>query len=214
MENNELQSIWKSYDQKMESMLTLNTEVAVMLTKQKLNQQISRLYLPKWTAVLIGVPYTIVLMAITIIACLAKAYFVALGFGAIALIMAVLLGIHFYQLYLIGQVKSNEEVLSTQEHLSKLRISSFQGLNLAVFQLPFWCVCWVSVDALKESPFLYGGINLLVFALLTYLAYWLYQRLSYGHEDSRVRDFFLSGRDWEPIVKSTEILEQIREYER
>ncbi|SEQ32102.1 hypothetical protein [Neolewinella agarilytica] len=214
MENDELRSIWKSYDQKMDSMLSLNKEVAMMLTKQKLNQQISRLYLPKWTTVAIGLPYTIILIAITIIAWLAEAYFVAFGFGIIAWIMAVLLGIHFYQLYLIGQVKNNEEVLSTQEQLSKLRISSFQGLNLAVFQLPFWSVCWVSAEALRESPFLYGGVNLLVFALLSYLAYWLYRRLNYTNEDSRVRDFFLSGRDWEPIIKSAEILEQIREYER
>jgi glucan phosphoethanolaminetransferase (alkaline phosphatase superfamily) len=214
MDNIELQNIWKSYDQKIESMLTINKELAITLTRQKLNKQISRLNGPKWAAIVIGLPYTILLIAVTVIASLAKAYFVAIGFGAIAIIMALLLLNYFHQLYLISQVKNNEEVLSTQEQLLKLRISSFKSLNLAVFQLPFWSICWVSLKALEESPYIYGGVNLLVFALLTYLAYWLYQKMSYKNKNSKVRDFFLSGREWEPILKSAEILEQIKEYEK
>ncbi|MDB4293340.1 hypothetical protein N9954_08030 [Maribacter sp.] len=214
MDSIELQNIWKSYDQKMEHMLAINKEVAIHLTRQKFNTQMSRFYLPKWIAVLIGLPYTLLLIAVTTIACLAKAYFVALGFGAIALIMIALLLTYFHQLYLIRQVKNNENILSTQQQLSKLRISSFRSLNLAVFQLPFWSICWVSVAAVEESPFLYGGINLLLFLLLTAAAYWLYQKLSYKNKDSKIRDFFLSGSEWEPIVKSAEILEQIKEYEK
>lgn len=213
MENFELENIWKSYNKKMESILAINKELAINLTMQKLNKQISRLYRPKWTAIFIGVPYTLLLIAVTTIASIAKAYFVAVGFGAISLIMTILLLNYFYQLYLISQVKNSEEILSTQQQLSKLRISSFNSLNLAVIQLPFWSICWVSLDAFKESPFIYGGINLLIFFLLTYIAYWLYQKLSYKNRESKMRDFFLSGSEWEPILKSSEILEQIKEYE-
>ncbi|MDG2331518.1 MAG: hypothetical protein P8M05_07990 [Flavobacteriales bacterium] len=212
MEDIELQNIWKSYDQKMEKILAVNKEFAINLTKQKLNKQISRLYRPKWTAIFIGVPYTLLLIAITSIASYAKAYFVTIGFGAISLIMTILLLNYLYQLYLISQVKNSEEILSTQQQLSKLRISSFKSLNLAVFQLPFWSICWISLDAIKESPFIYGGINLMVFLILTFIAYWLYQKMSYKYKESKIRDFFLSGREWEPIQKSAEILEQIKEY--
>lgn len=214
MENIELQNIWKSYDRKLESMLAINKDIAVNLSRQKLNKQICRLYRPKWTAIIIGVPYTLLLIAVTTIASIAKAYFVAIGFGAISLIMIILLVHYLYQLYLISRVRNDEEVLSTQHQLSKLRISSFKSLNLAVFQLPFWSICWVSINALKESPFLYGGINLLIFLILSYLAYWLYQKLSYKNKKSKIRDFFLSGREWEPILKSAEILEQIKDYEK
>ena len=103
--------------------------------------------------------------------------------------------------------------LSTQQQLSKLRISSFNSLSFAVFQLPFWSMCWISIEALKESPLVYGGINLLVFLILGYISYWLFQKLSYNQKESKVRDFFLSGNEWEPILRSTEILEQIKEYE-
>lgn len=214
MEDIELQNIWKSYDQKMKNMLTINEELAINLTRQKLNKQISKLNRPKWTAILFGLPYTLILIAITTIASLAEAYFVAVGFGVISIIMTILLLTYSYQLYLISQVKNNEEVLSNQQQLSKLRISSFKSLNLAVFQLPFWSVCWIGVNPLHESPFIYGGVNLLIFFLLTYISYWLYQKLSYKNKKSKVRDFFLSGREWEPILKSAELLEQIKEYEK
>lgn len=212
MDNIELQNIWNSYDEKMERLITINKEMAIHLSRQKLDKQMSKLYRPKWTAVLIGVPYTLLLLAITVVAFMANAYFVALGFGAIALIMLVLLLNYFHQLYLIKQVRNNEEVLSTQQQLSQLRISSFNSLHIAVFQLPFWSICWISIEALKESPFVYGGINLLIFLSLSYLSYWLFQKLSYKHKESKLRDFFLSGSEWEPIFKSAELLEQIKEY--
>lgn len=157
---------------------------------------------------------TALLIIIAIIATIAKAYFVALGFGAISLIMILLLIHYCYQLHLISQIRNDEDVLTTQYNLSKLRISSFNSLNLAVCQLPFWSICWMSLNALQESSLIYGGINLLIFSVLSYIAYWLYQKMSYKNKKSKIRDFFLSGREWEPILKSAEILEQIKAYEQ
>lgn len=214
MENIELQNIWKSYDQKLESMLAIHKDIAVNISRQKLNKQISRLYRPKFTAIVIGVPYTLLLIAVTIVAYTAKAYVATVGFGAISMLMILLLWHYLYQLYLIGRVRNDDEVLSTQQQLSKLRISVYRSLNLAVFQLPFWAICWVSISALKESPIIYGGLNLLIFIILSYLSYWLYQKLNSKNQISKVRNFFLSGSDWEPIVRSAEILEQIKEYQK
>ncbi len=213
MDNTDLQNIWKSYDQKIQNMLTINKEVAINLSMQKLDKQIRRLNRPKWTAIVLGIPYTILLIGITVIASISKAYFVAIGFGAIALIMAILLGNYFYQLHLISKIRNSDQVLFTQQQLSKLKISSFNSLNFAVFQLPFWSVCWISIETLKANPYTYGGINLVVCLILTMISFWIYKELSYKHKASKIRDFFLSGSEWEPIAKSAEILEQIKEYE-
>lgn len=214
MEHIELQNIWKSYDDKLQSVLTLNKEIAIDLSRQKLDRQIAKLNRPKWAGVLIGIPYTVVLIGIAITAAFSNAYFVAIGFGSIALIMAIVIGNYFYQLNLISEIRTSDDVLLTQEHLSKLRISSFNALNFAIFQLPFWSVCWISIEALKSSPYIYGGVNLIVFLVLTFISFWLFRQLSYTHKESKIRDFFLSGNEWEPLTKSAEILEQIKEYEK
>jgi hypothetical protein len=214
MDNIALKQLWQSQNEKIDNLLSINKKIAVELAREKISKQLGKLYQPKLTAIFIGVPYTLLLVGITIIAFMAKAYFVTTGFGAISLIMMGLLGKYCYQLYLINKLRHNDEVISTQEQLSKLQLSSYQSVILAVFQLPFWALCWISLDALIESPLVYGGVNVLIFSLLTYLSYWLHKRLSPTHPDSKIRDFFFSGSEWEPIVKSAAILEQIKEYEQ
>lgn len=214
MENFDLQKVWKSHDQKIDLLLEINKELAINLTNQKLHKQMSRLYPSKWVAIFIGVPYTLFLLVITFFASMAQAYFVALGFGVISLIMIILLLCYGYQIFLIRQVKNSEDILSTQKQLSKLRISSFNCLILSIFQLPFWSICWMSFDAFKENPISYGGTNIFIFFLLSYIACFFYQKLSYKNGASKFRDFFLSGPEWEPIYKSTEILNQLEEYQK
>lgn len=214
MENLELQNIWKSHDQKLENVLAINKEIAVNVSKLKLDKQINRLYLPKWTALIIGIPYTAILIAITAIAFMADAWLVTLGFGAIALIMTSILLGYVYQIYLISKIKRDESVLSTQQSLSKLKISSSKSLHMTIFQLPFWSICWISIDGLYDNPLIYGGVNMVVFFALSYLSYWIYKNLNDFTGNSKIRDFFYSGSEWDPIFKSSEILEQIKEYQK
>jgi len=212
MQDDELLSIWKSYDQKMEEVLSINRTLIYELTKGKLNTTINKLRRPKRVLLCMGIPYTLLLYLITLVAYQADAFFVTRGFGAIALIMTTIVILYLYHLYLIDQISNSDDILYVQEKLSSLKLSSFNCARLAVFQLPFWSMCWVSVDALKNSPILYGGVNLAVFLGLTYLSYWLYKRLSIQHADSKVSRFFLSGIEWEPIIQSSNILEQLKEY--
>lgn len=213
MHNIDLKNIWQSSDAKIDRLLAINKEIAIQMTRQKLNRQISRLFLPKWIMIFLGIPYLMLLLSIATIAFFAKAYLVMIGFAAISLIMIILLLIYFHQLYLVNKVRHTNDVMTTQKQLSKLKLASYNSLNLAIFQLPFWSVCWISLNALKESPFIYGGVNLLVFIILTYTAYWLYSKMHLKNKQSKIRDFFLSGREWEPLMKSSQLLEQIKEYE-
>lgn len=212
MQDNELLNLWKSYDQKIGEVLALNKELVYDITKRKLNKTIGKMWRPKKAMLLIGVPYTLMLYIITLIAYLAGGFFVTIGFGAIALIMTTIVILYFYHLYLIRRISSSDEIVYVQEKLSKLKLSSFNCARIAVIQLPFWVVCWLSLNALKSSPFLYGGVNVAVFSGLAYLSYWLYKSLSVQNSGSKVSRFFLSGIEWDPIIKSSEILEQLKAY--
>ncbi len=214
MENQELQELWNSYDNKMDRLLMINEEVAVHISKQKISTQMNKLAVPKWIAIFIGIPYTILLIAITSITFISQAYLMTLGFGAISVIMLIVLGNYFYQLILIHKIKGNEEVLSTQSQLAQLKLSSYNSLVFSIFQLPFWCICWVSIEAVKDSPYIYGGINLLVFILITALSFWLFNKLNINKDNNAFKNSVFSGAEWDPIVKSCKILEQINEYKK
>jgi len=184
MNENELKNIWEIQDQKIDSILSINKE-----------------------------SYTLILIFITIITFLSGAYIMTIGFGIIAFIMLFTIISYLYHIHLIRQISHTEDVIQTQEQLSKLKISSFNCIRLAIIQIPFWSICWISINALTESPILYGGINLLIFLALSFSSYWLYTELDTNKKNSKVRELFLSGSDWEPIEKSNQLLEQIKQYQ-
>ncbi len=210
MNDQELLDIWKTQESKMDEVLEINKHLVFEVTKSRLQKTIGKLRRPKFIALFIGIPYTILICAIAVIAFLAGGIFHAIGFGAIALIMTLTVCLHGHQLYLINQINGADEIQHVQERLSKLHLSSYNCIRLAVVQLPFWSICWISMDALLDSPLIYGGVNLLVLGGLTYLAYFLYTQLSPSKPHSKVRQFFLSGSD--PLTKSADILEQLRHY--
>ena len=168
--------------------------------------------MPKKLTLFFGIPYTILLFFITFIAVKSGSPFVSIGFGVISIIMAIVVMTYIYHLVLISEIDNSSNIIEVQEKISKLKISSFNSTKLAIIQLPFWSICWVSLDALKGSPFLYGGINLIVFIGLSFFAYWLYINIDLQNLDSKINKFFFSGSEWDPIIKSANILEQLKEY--
>ena len=120
---------------------------------------------------------------------------------------------YIYHLYLIAKIRHTEEIVEVQKRMAQLKISSFNIARLAILQLPFWSICWISWDGLIHSPWIYGGVNLLVFLALSCLAYWLYQNLSLEKPQSKISQLVFSGREWDPILKSSAILAQLKEYE-
>lgn len=212
MNTNKLSEVWNSENEKMDAALGLKTEHILALTRQKVKLQMQRLYGPKIRALIFGLPYSIVLGCIAVFSYLSEAYLVSFGFAAIALFSLVLNGLYLHQLFLIRQVKRSEGILTTQRKIAQLKISSYQCIFAAVFQIPFWTICWMSVDALIDSPLIYGGVHLVLFALASYGAYWIYRSVGAENQTSRIRNFFLSGREWEPIQKAADVLRQTEEY--
>jgi hypothetical protein len=214
MKEQELLSLWNDQNLKLEEILNLNKKIVKDVTKEKLNKTIGSLRRPKLTALILGIPYTIFLYFIAFVGYQAGGIFVLTGFGFIAIFMNILIIGYLYQLHLITQIKGTEDIITVQKQLAELRISSFNLTRITLFQLPFWSICWMSMDALKSSPFLYGGVNLLVFLALSYLAYWLYRNLDSQNHHSKIYKFFFSGREWDPILKSSMILQQMQDYEK
>ncbi len=206
--------IWSSYDQKLEEVLTLNKEIAYEITRSNLNRTINSMRLPKSILLALGIPYTIILGLITWTTFKAGAFIMTLGFGIISLIMyAIIIG-YIYHLFLIAKINREESISEVQKRIAELKVSSFNIARLAIIQLPFWSVCWISIEAIKNSPFIYGGVNLAVFLGLTYVSYWVYKNLAIDNANSKINKVIFSGNEWEPILKSSDILEQLKEYEK
>ncbi|MBT8232772.1 MAG: hypothetical protein HKO66_09930, partial [Saprospiraceae bacterium] len=100
MEDKDLQNMWKSQDQKLDNILTLNKALMRDMLNEKLRRNVTSLRLPKRLLLLIGIPYTILLCFITWVAYQAGGFFVMVGFGMISIIMIATIIGYCYQLYL------------------------------------------------------------------------------------------------------------------
>lgn len=213
MDNKELMTLWQSQNAKLDEVLQLNRILANELTRKKLRKTIAGLRTPKWILLLIGIPYVCLLWFLVFIGVQAGGVFFAGGFALIAVIMSVVVGTYAYQLYLIGTVDRSEGVVEVQTALARLKLASYNTVRLSLLQIPFWSLSFTSMDALRDSWLVYGGVNLLIFLGLVYLTYWLWQRMDIRHPDDRVRRFFRSGPEWVPLERSTELLRQLEELE-
>lgn len=209
MQDKELLRIWKSNDKKLAQMLTLNKKIVADITTLKISKTINQMRLPKQIMLFLGIPYCVLLYFLAFIGFQAGGVFFTLGFGIIAFIMTTVIMLYFYHLYLINRIDNNDNVVEVQEQLSKLKIASFNSTKLSILQLPFWSICWINLEALQTAPLLYGGINLVIFIGLGYLSYSLYQQVDPQNMDSKINQVIFSGNEWEPILKSTKLLEQL-----
>ena len=209
MNENELLTVWGKHNEKLNEVISINKAILRNTLKQNLNSTIGQLRSPYNRTILLGVPYTVVLYILAFIGYTASAPFVFVGFAAIALFMTILLAGYIYQTRLIHQIQSTDEIIQVQENLARLKLSNYRLTRMAIWQLPFWSICWVSLNALKSDPWLYGVVNFGVFIILTSISFYLFRGLSIKNRSSRIYEIFMSGRDWEQINKSHEIIEEI-----
>jgi hypothetical protein len=211
MNDNELMNIWKSHDQKLEKILVLNKTLVYDVTKAKVGQILGGMRGVKKVFLIMAIPYTALLYLLTFLGFQANAFFVTFGFGSIGFIMSAMIIGYIYHLQLINSVDRVYDVVTVQKKIADLKISSFNMVRLSIVQIPFWSICWISLEALKTSPILYGGINLIVLIVLIYLTHWLYNNLDPKNPKSKVAKVFLSGAEWEPIEKASAILDQLKD---
>ena len=212
MNENEMLTLWKMYDQKLEKVLSVNQRMAEEVTQLKVKKLLSRTARVKKISIFIGFLFLLICCLVVIAGVKAGAVFFTIGFGAIALINSSLVMAYFYHLYLIEKIDTSDSILSVQENLSRLKISGFKITRLSLLQIPFWFGCWISYDAFVQSFWSYGSLSVLIVLGSCYVTYWLFQKLRIDNMDSKISRLFFNGLEWDPIVQSIRILEQVKEY--
>jgi len=212
MENSEVINLWKSYDKKLEESLVFNRKNAEEITKMKVQSFLSSMKPMKIFAILIGIIWVgFVDLLIFNLFHIANPFFLVSAIIQ-ALISKLAIGIYLYQLILIHQVNINEPILSTQKRLSGLKSSTLRVVRFSFLQLPIWTTFY-----LNKSMFENGNIWLYAFQFImtvsfTYLAIWLFLNIKYENRDKKWFRVIVGGIEWDPVLKSMELLNQINEF--
>jgi hypothetical protein len=211
MEENQLLALWESYDRKLSQNLRLHRQNAEEITKIKVKSLLSGMQPIKIFAILVGIIWVgfLDLIVINVWAFASPMFLISIGFHI--LLTKLSIGVYLYQLVLINLVDINEPILDTQEKIAKLKSSTIWITRLLFLQLPAWTVFYWTKDLFQSINAFQISIMVGVALGMAYLGVWLFRNIRFENRDKKWFKFLLSGKEWDPMMKSADLLDQIEE---
>lgn len=120
--------------------------------------------------------------------------------------------IYIYQLITIYQVDITEPILKTQEKLARLKTSTLWVARILILQLPVWTTFWWNESMLVDWSIFQWVITLFFTASFTFLSLWLFFNIKYENKNKKWFKLIFRGKEWTPLMKSMELLEQVNNY--
>lgn len=214
MEDAALINLWKSYDKKLEEVLTINKKHTEEITQMKIQTFLSSMKPLKIFAIVVGILWVgFVDVLILNLFSVASPFFL-ISAGIQVIITKVAIGIYLYQLVLIQQVDTNQPVVATQHKLAQLKSSTLWVARLLFLQLPVWTTFFWSKGIFESGNLPYLVINGAITLLFTYVAFWLFFNIKFENRDKKWFRLIFNGKEWTPVIKSMELLREIEDYQK
>jgi hypothetical protein len=216
MEEAALKDLWQSYNQKVEANLVLNKRNAADISKIKIHTLLSSMKPLKLFTLVTGFIWVALLGTITInlfVFAYDKVSLFFLYSAAIQVLLTMLaIGMYIYQLSLIYKVDIDEPILKTQEKLARLKTSTLWVARILLLQLPVWTTFHLSNIVLANASAVFLIVQGIITFAFTYAAIWLFFNIKYENRNKKWFRLIFNGKEWLPIVRSMELMEQIDEY--
>jgi hypothetical protein len=218
MNENELKLLWQSANEKLESSLKVNKINTEEITRLKSQNVLASMKPIKKMTLIVGIIWVIGLGSILgnlIANHLSEAsLFFLLSATIQVLLTAIAIVVYVYQLALINSIDFSEPVLTIQEKISKLKISTLNVTRLLFLQLPLWTTFYWNDKMFVAENWLLWILQGMVTILFTLIALWLFFNIKYENRNKKWFQWIFRGKEWQPILQSMELLNQIDNYQQ
>ena len=212
MDSNNINQLWKLYEQRLDETLLLNVENATAITRLKVNSLLASMKPAKIFAILVGLAWVIFLDSAIIHYFHSASLFLLVPAILLSLLNKLAIGVYLYQLVLIHQADISQPILVTQEKLAKLKSSILWIARLLFLQLPLWTVFyWNNSMWQNGHPFLFV-LQAIVTIAFTWLAIWLFRNINYANRNKKWFRIIFGGKEWQPVIQSMELLDQVMDF--
>lgn len=212
----ELKKLWQTTNDKLEKGIVTNKNNTDDITRMKVHNILGSMKPVKIFTLLVGILWVVIggiaLSSIYLNSFPeANKFFlfsasIQVGFTAVALF------VYLYQLITIYQVDITDPVIKTQEKLSGLKISTLWVTRILLLQLPVWTTFWWNETMLTGWGILQWTVTLFFTISFTVIAVWLFFNIKYENRNKKWFQLIFSGKEWTALMKSMELLEQVKEY--
>lgn len=213
MEDIEIINLWKSYDQKLEENLILNRKNAGDITRMKVRSILASMRPLKIFTIVVGLLWVGLLDGLIMSLLPVANPFFLISAGIQVLLTKLAIGIYLYQLILIHQVDISEPILATQDKIARLKASTLWVARILFLQLPVWTTFYWNKSMLENGHIVLYILQMIVTLSFAFLAVWLFRNIRYENRDKKWFRFMFEGKEWSPVIKAMDLLNQIDEYQ-
>ncbi len=217
MEEIRLKELWRASTEKLEELIVLNKQHTEDITKMKVHNFVASMKPIKIFTIIAGILWvgsgSVILTNLFMYAFDKISLFLLFSAAIQVLLTAIALILYIYQLILIYQVDISQPVLETQEKLARLKSSTLWVTRILFLQLPVWTTFYLGeYHFTNGSPFLI--VQTIVTISFTWLAIWLFFNIRYENRNKKWFRLLFSGKEWDPLLKSLELLNQVDGYKQ
>lgn len=214
----ELKKLWQTTNDKLEENFVINKKHADDISRVKVHSLLGSMKPIKVFTLLIGILWVgigIFALSSIYINSFSEANKFFLFSASIQVgLTAIALYVYLYQLIIIYQVDITDSVFNTQEKLASLKISTLWVTRILILQLPVWTTFYWNTSMLENGNWLLWIFQGIVTFSFSFVAIWLFFNIKYENKDKKWFQLIFKGKEWTPLMKSMELLEQMEEYKK
>ena len=216
MEDVQLKELLDSYNNKLEEARVLNLQSWVLnfkcyenIQSQKVRSKLRSLITIKTIAILLGIIWVIFLGYLVFHSFQMKNIFFIISLSAIILFTVLAIFVYIWHIVLISKINDSENVIKTQEKITRLQLSTINVTRILFLQAPFYCTFWWSQTMIANSPGSFWLISFPIALLFTFGALWLFKNISTRNVDKKWFKFLFNSPEWTSLIKAKDYLEEI-----
>jgi hypothetical protein len=127
------------------------------------------------------------------------------------MLTAVAAILYIIQISTLYSIDFNKPVVILQKTLIKLKASTLNVTRILILQLPFWTTFYWNESMFKNGTLPLFILQGAVTISFTFLSLWLFFHLKFENADKWWFKLLLQGKEWEPIITSINILNEMEE---
>ena len=212
----ELKKLWQTTNDKLDESIVINKRNTEDITRVKVHSILGSMKPIKIFTLLLGILWVgigVIALSSIYLNSFSEANKFFLFSASIQVgLTAVALFVYLYQLITIYRVDITDPIIRTQEKLSGLKISTLWVTRILFLQLPVWTTFWWNKTMLTDWSILQWAVTMFFTVSFTFIAIWLFVNIKYENRNKKWFQLIFSGKEWTPLMKSMELLEQVDDY--
>lgn len=216
MNDQELLTIWKAQNEKIEQSLSINQKLLIEVVNQKAQTSLRSLKRIKTLGIVSFILYFVILGYLLFFA--VSNYTSAANYFIVSMLAIMFINARGFVDYIkhltwANNINYSGSITSIQQKLSELQLSIVKHTKIMVLQLPFWTTFYLSDRWFPNQV----GVPYIIFQIIltggfTYLAYWLYKNQKVENLDKKWYQNLIAGSGGKAVRKALEFYKEIETF--